>query len=101
MPHARAPAPHAAAGVRELFNLPADWERRVRALPSASVPHLPSGARDGLAVATAEALEALLAAEDDQLLELGRTKLLLAPPPHGLPLRTELAERLRLWRTME
>ena len=93
--------PAAAAGARVPFHFSEGWEPRVRALPSSSVLHPPSGARDALATATAEALEALLAADRDCLLELGRTKLLLAPPPDGTPLRTELAERLRLLRARE
>lgn len=82
---------------REPPRLPRDWADRVCALPSASATHVPARARGRLATAIAESLDALLAGGAGHLLELGRTKLLLAPPPAGITLRAELDARLRLW----
>ena len=69
----------------------------MRALPSSTTPHVPAAARHGFATAMAQALEALAEGGTDQLLELGRTKLLMSPTPRGLDFRTELGHRLGLW----
>ena len=74
--------------------MPADWDRRIGALSSSSIVHIPSSLRERFALAMAQGLEDLLAGGS---LERGRTKLLLAVPPHGFHLRTELETRLRMW----
>ena len=63
-------------------------------LPSVSVVHIPSSLRERFALAMAQGLEDLLAGGS---LERGRTKLLLALPPKGLHLRSELETRLWMW----
>ena len=72
-------------------DLPTDWDRRIDLLPSVSVVHIPSSLRERFALAMAQGLEDLLAGGS---LERGRTKLLLALPPKGLHLRSELETRL-------
>ena len=57
------------------------------------VEELEGCTRTAHALAMAEGLEALLDDGPDRYLELGRAKLLLAPPPAGFHLRTEVAHR--------
>ena len=80
----------AARGQREVAVLPPDWRDRVRALPGHTLPHVPACVREATAAAMAQGLEALLADDSDRDLELGRAKVLLAPPPKGLHLRSDL-----------
>ena len=83
---------------RQPVLLPPDWTARVRALPGQTLPHVPACVREATAVAMAQSLEALMADGPDVDLEQGRAKLLLAPPPKGFHLRSELEKRHRLWR---
>ena len=86
---------------RQAVNLPPDWKERVRALPGESLPHVPACVREATALAMAQSLEALMADATDRDLEQGRTKLLLAPPPKGFHLRSELTKRHQMWRDGE
>ena len=74
--------------------LPADWEARIRVLPSQTILHVKAEFRERAAAAMALGFEQTLAGS---LLEYGRSKLLFAVPPKGVSLRTELGERFRLW----
>ena len=74
--------------------LPAQWEERVKALPGTTIVHVPAGFRERFAIAMAQGIEDLFAGG---LLELGRSKLLMAPPPPQLRFRDELEKRLQLW----
>ena len=99
VPQARGVRPgRPAAHERQQMCLPADWTARVRALPGQTLPHIPACVREATALAMAESLEAVIADGPDRDLEQGRSKLLLAPPPRGLHLRSELEKRHELWR---
>ena len=74
--------------------LPLRWVDRISALSGASIVHIPAQFRERIAVAMCQGLEDLLAGG---LLEMGRTKLLLAPIPRKFSVRTELNVRLQLW----
>ena len=76
------------------MQLPARWTERIQKLPGATVVHVPARLRDRFAIAMAQGVEDLL---EGGLLELGRSKLLMAPPPPQLRFRDELEVRLRLW----
>ena len=86
---------------RQPVNLPTDWKERVRALPGDSLPHVPACVREATAVAMAQSLEALVADGIDRDLEQGRTKVLLARPPKGFHLRSELEKRHKMWHNGE
>ena len=78
--------------------LPANFIERVRALPAATILHIPIEMRPRLCSITAMTLEGLVAGDERaSLLEEARSKLLFGYKRKGQNLRVELSTRLMHW----
>ena len=76
-----------------------EFQKRVRALPSNTILHIPVQLRERHSAIVAGLLARMASGEAEACaLEEARSKLLLLPCPRGPNLKVELAKRLALWR---